>query len=311
MPSTTTWCCPPPEVAVRPQPQGGMQREPRGWRQCRSDRLPTGGRDAAGRSARRGAHGPQPAPGRSVLHGGQQLPPPRRRAAAARRVRPLRLRRLQTPARSTQLRRRRGVRDLRPEPRKSGRRPSYPLAPAEPGTQFLRARIPETMPAEFFASVWLAGERTRFDFYFEEPSRELTQAELAALRRGSVRTAISVRRSRCPRAAREVVAEIERRTELLRQLIERGDWLALHIPAFDVIDLGEALLDQLDGSAAARSGSGAPGDRAHAPERGRDRPRRRRRRLRPGAARVRALRGGGEDGGRSLPRARRRHADLG
>ena len=51
-----------------------------------------------------------------------------------------------------------------------------------------------------------------------------------------------------------MVAELERRTELLRHLIERGDWLALHVPAFDAIDLGEALLDKLDGLAAARSG---------------------------------------------------------
>jgi hypothetical protein len=122
----------------------------------------------------------------------------------------------------------------------------YPLAPAEPGTQFLRARIPETMPAEFYASVWLAGEQTRFDFYFEEPSRELTQVELAryaALGPHSHQRPPLV----VPEAAAGVVAELERRTQLLRELIERGDWLALHVPAFDAIDLAEALLDKLDG----------------------------------------------------------------
>ena len=123
---------------------------------------------------------------------------------------------------------------------------SYPLEPAEPGTQFLRARIPETMPAEFFASVWLAGERSRFDFYFEEPSRELTSVELAryaALGPHSHQRPPLV----VPEAAGAVVAELERRTQLLRELIERGDWLALHVPAFDAIDLAEALLDKLGG----------------------------------------------------------------
>ncbi|HEX2464588.1 MAG TPA: hypothetical protein VHR17_08170 [Thermoanaerobaculia bacterium] len=123
---------------------------------------------------------------------------------------------------------------------------SYPLELAEPGAQFLRARIPETMPAEFFASVWLAGETSRFDFYFEEPSRELTQVELARYAslgpHSHQRPPLIV-----PEAAGAVVAELELRTQLLRDLIERRDWLALHIPAFDAIDLAEALLDKLEG----------------------------------------------------------------
>jgi hypothetical protein len=126
---------------------------------------------------------------------------------------------------------------------------TYPLEAGEPGTPFLRARIPETLPAEFFASVWLAGEKTRFDFYFEEPSRELSTVELAryaALGPHSHQRPPLV----VPESAAEVVAEIARRTELLRELVGRQEWLALHIPAFDVMDLAGALLDKLDGLAA-------------------------------------------------------------
>jgi hypothetical protein len=130
----------------------------------------------------------------------------------------------------------------------------YPLAAGDPGSQFLRARIPDTMPAEFYASVWLAGEQSRFDFYFERPSRELTQVELAryaALGPHSHQRPPLV----VPEAAGDVVAELERRTQLLRELIERGDWLALHVPAFDAIDLAEALLDKLEGLPARDQGT--------------------------------------------------------
>jgi hypothetical protein len=125
----------------------------------------------------------------------------------------------------------------------------YPLEAGEPGTLFLRARIPETMPAEFFASVWLAGERARFDFFFEEPSRELSAAELeryAALGPHShQRPPLTI-----PGTAAEIAVELERRTELLRELVSREDWLALHVPAFDAMDLAQALLDQLEGLSA-------------------------------------------------------------
>jgi hypothetical protein len=129
----------------------------------------------------------------------------------------------------------------------------YPLAPAEPGSQFLRAHIPEAMPAEFYASVWLAGEKTRLDFYFEEPSKELSQTELAryaALGPHSHQRPPLV----IPEQPLQVLAELERRTALLRDLIDRGDWLSLHVPAFDAIDLGEALLDKLGGLSAGDQG---------------------------------------------------------
>ena len=123
---------------------------------------------------------------------------------------------------------------------------SYPLEPGPPGAASLAARIPDAMPAEFYASVWLAGERTRFDFYFEEPSRELGAADLARYAalgpHSHLRPPLVV-----PERAADVVVELERRTELLRQLVERREWLALHVPAFDAMDLAQALLDKLDG----------------------------------------------------------------
>jgi hypothetical protein len=125
----------------------------------------------------------------------------------------------------------------------------YPLEAGAPGSPSLRARIPEAMPAEFYASVWLAGERTRFDFFFEEPSRELSAADLARYAalgpHSHLRPPLAI-----PDSAAAVAVELERRTQLLRELIGRQEWLSLHVPAFDAMDLAEALLDKLEGLSA-------------------------------------------------------------
>lgn len=121
---------------------------------------------------------------------------------------------------------------------------SYPLEYGGPGTEYLKAKIPGALPAEFYASVWLAGEQTRFDFYFEEYSKELSAAELAKYSalgpHSHVRPPLAI-----PDRPEDVVSEIVKRTDLLRELIDGAQWLGLHAPAFDARDLAEALLEKL------------------------------------------------------------------
>jgi len=128
---------------------------------------------------------------------------------------------------------------------------SYPLTPGDPGAVSLRATIPEQLPGEFFAAVWLAGEEVRYDFYFEELSKEpdaVTLAKYAALGGHShERPPLTI-----PDTAAEIVAGIKARTSVLEQLIEGKEWLALHIPALECRDLAEALYDR-DGDLSARN----------------------------------------------------------
>lgn len=130
---------------------------------------------------------------------------------------------------------------------------SYPLTLGEPGTESLRADIPKQLPGEFFAAVWLAGEEGRYDFYFEELSKEpdaVTLAKYAALGGHShERPPLLI-----PDTAAEIVAGIDARTRVLEQLIEGEEWLALHIPALECRDLAEALLERLDGLSARDAG---------------------------------------------------------
>lgn len=130
----------------------------------------------------------------------------------------------------------------------------YPLQHAEPGAEYLYAEIPPELPAEFFASVWLAGEPVRFDFYFDELSEELSATELAKYQalgpHSHERPPLDI-----PESAEEIVAELVERTQILRELVLNEDWLALHIPAFDARDLAMALLDQLGGLSARERGA--------------------------------------------------------
>ena len=120
----------------------------------------------------------------------------------------------------------------------------YPLEHQEAGAEYMEVQIPSEMPAEFYASVWLAGKQTRFDFYFTDVTKELSAVELARYAaqgpHSHEREPVAV-----PETATEVAAEIQKRTDLLRDLIAEEAWLALHIPAFDARDLAEALLDKL------------------------------------------------------------------
>lgn len=126
----------------------------------------------------------------------------------------------------------------------------YPMR-WEPGTDYLVSDIPDEMPAEFFASAVLAGEATRFDFYFDEVTQRPTEPVRSAnttTRTGEhahTRPPLFV-----PTDAAGIARELELRLERLDERLRAGDWLRLYIPAFDARDLAEALIDRLDGLSA-------------------------------------------------------------
>lgn len=130
---------------------------------------------------------------------------------------------------------------------------SYPMAYGVPGTDYLEAQIPESLLTDFYAALWLAGEESRYDFYFEAVSTEpdaVTLAKYAALTDHShERPPLAI-----PETAAEIVAGIVARTQVLRELIESDQLLALHVPALECRDLAEALLERLDGLAARDAG---------------------------------------------------------
>ena len=123
---------------------------------------------------------------------------------------------------------------------------SYPLYWPS-GADHLAADIPADFPAEFFASVWLAGDKQRFDFYFEETSKRI----IARPTSGPVAVGAEHSHERPPLAipgtAAGIADELRARVQQLEQKIADGDWLKLYVPAFDGRDLAEALLDQLQG----------------------------------------------------------------
>lgn len=130
---------------------------------------------------------------------------------------------------------------------------TYPLTWPS-GAGYLAADIPAEMPAEFFASVWLAGDQARFDFYFEETSKRIIEAprsgpRVAGAEHSHERPPLTV-----PGTANGIVSELELRVRQLEAKIAAGDWLKLYVPAFDGRDLAEALLDELSGIGARERG---------------------------------------------------------
>ena len=130
----------------------------------------------------------------------------------------------------------------------------YPLFPAV-GSEYLISEIPEAMPAEFFAHVWLAGEQQRYDFYFEETTVEPVGG---ASRGGGAIRAGPHSHERPPMTIPEypaaITALIAQKRDRVRSQIENGEWLTLYVPAFDARDLAEALLERLDGLSARERG---------------------------------------------------------
>ncbi len=130
----------------------------------------------------------------------------------------------------------------------------YPLRPAI-GSDYLVSGIPEEMPSEFFAHVWLAGERQRYDFYFEETTVE---PPADASRGGGATRAGPHSHERPPMTIPEhptaIAALMARKRDGVRSRIENGEWLTLYVPAFDARDLAEALLERLDGLSARERG---------------------------------------------------------
>lgn len=130
----------------------------------------------------------------------------------------------------------------------------YPMAPLI-GSPYLVSEIPEELPSEFFAHVWLAGEQQRYDFYFEETTVE-PPAGLS--RGGGVIRAGPHSHERPPMTIPEdrnaIMALLANKRDRVRTQIENGEWLTLYVPAFDARDLAEVLLDRLTGLSARQRG---------------------------------------------------------
>ncbi|MDE2924101.1 MAG: hypothetical protein OYL92_08805 [Acidobacteriota bacterium] len=130
----------------------------------------------------------------------------------------------------------------------------YPMAPLI-GNQYLLSEIPEELPSEFFAHVWLAGEQQRYDFYFEETTVE---PPAGASRGGGVIRAGPHSHERPPMTIPEdplsIMALMALKRDRVRTQIETGEWLTLYVPAFDARDLAEVLLDRLTGLSARQRG---------------------------------------------------------
>ncbi|MYJ25476.1 MAG: hypothetical protein F4080_08065 [Holophagales bacterium] len=130
----------------------------------------------------------------------------------------------------------------------------YPMAPAI-GSDYLISQIPDELPSEFFAHVWLAGEQQRYDFYFEETTVEPVGG---ASRGGGAIRAGPHSHERPPMTIPEYPAAITAlmalKRDRVRSQIENGEWLTLYVPAFDARDLAEALLERLDGLSARERG---------------------------------------------------------
>ncbi len=130
----------------------------------------------------------------------------------------------------------------------------YPMAPAI-GSDYLISQIPDELPSEFFAHVWLAGEQQRYDFYFEETTVE---PPAGASRGGGAIRAGPHSHERPPMTIPEypvaITALMALKRDRVRSQIENGEWLTLYVPAFDARDLAEALLERLDGLSARERG---------------------------------------------------------
>jgi hypothetical protein len=126
----------------------------------------------------------------------------------------------------------------------------FPMAPVA-GTDYLEGTFDTELPAEFYAAVWLGAEEQRFDFYFDEYSKDVPAAPCFAAglpgntEHGHERPPLDI-----PEDPAAVVAELAARSRQVAEKIGQGDWLRLYVPAFDGRDLAEALLGKLEGLAA-------------------------------------------------------------
>ena len=129
----------------------------------------------------------------------------------------------------------------------------YPLNVAI-GSGYLISEIPDELPGEFFAHVWLAGEQQRYDFYFEETTVE----PVGGGSRGTAIRAGPHSHERPPMTIPEdpiaITALMANKRDRVRTQIENGEWLTLYVPAFDARDLAEVLLDRLTGLSARQRG---------------------------------------------------------
>ena len=132
----------------------------------------------------------------------------------------------------------------------------FPLEPVA-GTDFMVARFPEKVefPVELFASVWLAGEQSRYDFFFTEVTKEQAVVPVRRVAAGAGAHSHDRPPIVIPATAEGIVAEIAIRRDRVSSQIEAGDWPTLYVPAFDGRELAEALLGRLGGLSARDTGA--------------------------------------------------------
>ena len=122
---------------------------------------------------------------------------------------------------------------------------SYPLVFEREGNHWLTARMwaPANYPVEIISRIWFAGNEQRFNFFFDGlTTGPKPGSELSWRPHRHSRTPLSI-----PEPAADVVREIFKRETVLQSQIEAKMWSDLHNPAFDSIDLANALRRKTDG----------------------------------------------------------------
>ncbi len=118
------------------------------------------------------------------------------------------------------------------------------LVQAKSEDGFLTAKIPAVseFPVDFNAKVFLAGKETLFSFAFKELSKEPAPGQ----GKGVVRAHTHIVRPPLyvPKEAKEIIAEIVKRSEIITRIIDSKDWLNLHIPCLEAADLAQALKEK-------------------------------------------------------------------
>jgi hypothetical protein len=116
----------------------------------------------------------------------------------------------------------------------------FPLEFDREGDLFLTAKIApaEEFPVNFDTLVWLAGEETLFSFAFDGLTVEPEAGEAPAIRLHAHTERVPVV---IPDTREEIIAEILKRATILQGRIDAEDWFGLHNPAFDAMDLANAL----------------------------------------------------------------------
>jgi hypothetical protein len=117
---------------------------------------------------------------------------------------------------------------------------TYPLTLEREGNHWLTSRIwaPKKYPVEIISRIRLAGDEKMFSFFFDGFTTEPTPGTKPSVlpHRHSDRAPVKI-----PAAAVDMVRQILKREAAIESHIDAKRWLDLPNPAFDTIDLANAL----------------------------------------------------------------------